>query len=531
MTNQPKRMGIHYSIFENFVKENRIYVDKTKHIYNLITAPEYNHFYFVSRPRRFGKSLFISTLKAIFLGKKELFNEYWIGKNGNYEWQTHPIIHLDFGGIVHKLPEQFEQNFCLALRSIAKQYGADELEGTNPGRLLQDLVQKIAIHGKIVLLIDEYDKPIVDHIDNLQIAEENRKILGSFYTTVKSLEADWRAIFITGVSKFSKTSLFSGLNNLTELSLDPIAAELFGYTEQELITYYSPQIDALAHHIGKTREVVLTDLKNWYDGYRFCDDFTKPQMYNPLSVTTCLANKKFANYWFNTGSPGFLIALLRKKGISLELNEPIEMPMSGLESIDINNIPLYTLLLQTGYLTIVDYDPSVEAFTLNYPNQEVRKSFKDYLVQAFAYTTPDVLQMELVRMRRALLEQNFETFCRAIKILFAGIPYNLHIPRESYYHSLIHLMFDLLGMKPQSEVASSSGRSDLVLETANTIFIFEFKYDGSAQQALDQIIQKKYYEKYMHSNKAITLVGINMNFKDKNVEFEWVQQNVQKIKN
>ncbi|HEV2600939.1 MAG TPA: AAA family ATPase [Candidatus Babeliales bacterium] len=526
MTNQPKSLGIHYSIFDDFVKENRIYVDKTKHIHALITAPNKKHFYFVSRPRRFGKSLFISTLKAIFSGKKELFNEYWIGRNGNYDWPTHPVIHLDFGKIGHRTSEQFEQNFCLALQKIAQNNNLKELMISTPENMFDDLVQQLRLSGPIVLLIDEYDKPIVDHIDNLPIAEENRKTLGAFYATVKSLEANWRAIFITGVSKFAKTSLFSGLNNLTELSLDPIAAELFGYTHEELTTYYSPQIEVLAQHIGKTREEVLRDLKNWYDGYRFSKDMQKPLMYNPLSVTTCLDNKEFANYWFNTGSPGFLIALLRQKGINLEIHSIIEVSARGLDSIDIHNIPLFTLLLQTGYLTIVDYDSLTEIFTLDYPNQEVRESFKDYLMQAFAYTTPDVLQMELVRMRRALQTKDFESFCNAVKTLFASIPHNLHIARESYYHSLFHFMFDLLGMRPQSEVASSRGKADLILETANSFVVFEFKYDSSAQEALNQIMQKKYYEKYMHKNKAIILVGINMNFKEKNVEFEWAQRDV-----
>ena len=250
----------------------------------------------------------------------------------------------------------------------------------------------------------------------------------------------------------------------------------------------------------------------------------KPLMYNPLSVVACLDSKEFANYWFNTGTPGFLIALLRLKGISLEIRDVIKTPFKVLNAIDINNIPLYTLLVQTGYLTIVDYDSTTDVVTLDYPNREVRESFKDYLMQAFAYVTPEVLGMEIVRMRDALAHKNFEAFCNAIKVLFAGIPHNLHIARESYYHSLFHLMFDLVGMRPQSEVASSQGESDLVLETVDSVFVFEFKYDKTAQEALDQIMQKKYYEKYMHKNKEIILVGIDINFKDKYLEFEWMQQ-------
>ena len=207
-------------------------------------------------------------------------------------------------------------------------------------------------------------------------------MLNSFYTTVKSLEQYWRAIFITGVSKFTKTSLFSGLNNLQELSMDPIAAELFGYTHEELVTYFPTYIDNLAEHLGITRQATLDSMKEWYDGYRFCDDMQKPQMYSPLSVIACLNAKKFANYWFNTGNPGFLIALLRLKGLSLEVHEPIKIPLYGFNALDIQNIPLLTLLVQTGYLTIVNYDASTEIFILDYPNKEIRESFRQYLMQA-----------------------------------------------------------------------------------------------------------------------------------------------------
>ncbi len=525
MNNTPKQLGLNVSIFENFVKKNRIYIDKTKIIYDLITAQDNEHFYFVSRPRRFGKSLFISTLKEIFSGRRELFDEYWIGKHSNYDWPRYHIIHLDFGGIAHGTAEDLKQSLYNSLKELAREHNIT-LAYTTIEDALKFIVKELSKQHQVVLLIDEYDKPLVDHVDNLPLAEENRKILSSFYTTVKSLEAHWRAIFITGVSKFARTSLFSGLNNLKELTFDPIAAELFGYTYEELITYLLPRIDDLAKHLGKTREETLANMKLWYNGYRFSKDMQKSQMYNPLSVIACLNDKEFSNIWFNTGSPGFLIPLLRLKGTSLEIPDVIKATIGSFNAFDIKNIPVVALLLQTGYLTIVDYDASTEVFTLDYPNREVRESFKNYLMLAFAYTTPEVLEMALIRMRRALERKDFEEFCRAIKSLFAGIPYHLHIATEPYYHSLFHFMFDMLSMRPQSEVATSHGRADLVLETAHDIFIFEFKYDKSAQEAFDQIIRKKYYEKYMYMGKPITLVGIDMNIKDKELELEWVQQSL-----
>lgn len=526
MNNKPQNLGLNCSVFEDFITGNCIYVDKTKIIHSLITTLDRKHFYFVSRPRRFGKSLFLSTLQAIFSGKKELFSSYWIGKHGDYEWSHHPVIFIDFGAIAHGDGHIFKKDLGRVLDGIAQRYGVVLAQDDEPERKLVTLVEALHTNERVVLLIDEYDKPLIDHLDNKTLAEENRKILNSFYTTVKSLESHWRAIFITGVSKFSKTSLFSGLNNLKELSFDPRAAELFGYTYDELVVYFSAHIDGFARHLDKTREEVLDSMKIWYNGYRFSKDMKMAQMYSPLSIVACLDDKEFANYWFNTGSPGFLIALLRLKGIGLEIRDVIKIPFKLLNVIDINTIPLFALLVQTGYLTIVEYDPVTEVAILDYPNREVRESFKDYLMQAFAYVTPEVLAMELIHMQDALVNRDFATFCNAVKVVFAGIPHNLHIARESYYHSLFHLMFDMLGMRPQSEVASSRGESDLVLETVDSVIVFEFKYDKSAQEAMDQIIQKKYYEKYMHKNKAIVLVGIDINFKNKDLEFEWLERSI-----
>lgn len=375
MSSKPKNLGLHCSIFKNLVNNNRIYVDKTHIIYDLITALDNEHFYFVSRPRRFGKSLFISTLKEIFSGNKELFNEYWIGKNSDYAWPQHPVIQLDFGGISHKTAADLTQSLYNTINEIANDHNI-LLPYLSLEDALKFLVKELSKTNKVVLLIDEYDKPIVNHIDNIALAEDNRKVLNSFYTAVKSLEQHWRAIFITGVSKFARTSLFSGLNNLKELTFDPIAAELFGYTHKELLTYFYSQIDTLAQRTGKTKQETLDNLKLWYDGYRFCDDMNKNPMYNPLSIVACLDNKKFANYWFDTGNPGFLIPLLRLKGANLELPSIIKVSTDSFNAFDVKDTPVVAILFQTGYLSIADYNDETELFTLDYPNREVRESLK-----------------------------------------------------------------------------------------------------------------------------------------------------------
>jgi len=521
MTNKPKQLGLNCSVFEDLIKGNCVYIDKTKIIHELITTG-IRQFYFISRPRRFGKSLLISTLKSIFSGEKELFKQYWIGQKTDYDWQKYPIIHLDFGGIAHGNSQEFKQSLCFALQRIANDHGIENLRGIAPGDMLQDLVQTLKTNGKIILLIDEYDKPLVDHITNISIAEENRAILNNFYTTVKSLETNWRAVFITGVSKFTKTSLFSGLNNIQELTFDPQIAELFGYTYHDLITYLDTPINDLAQELHVTKDDILKKITLWYDGYRFSKDMRKAPMYNPLSVIACLDKKEFANYWFDTGTPGFLIPLLRTKREALEIPEIIKVPAGSFNAFDIKNISLYALLVQTGYLTITAYDPETQFFTLDYPNLEVRTSFKNYLLEAFAYTNSGDIANKCAQMVAAIESKDFEKFFDTVKAFFANMPYNLHVAQEAHYHALFHLLFDVLGMQPKSEDASSQGRTDLVLETPDSIIIFEFKLNSSVQKALDQILQKKYYEKYLHKNKTIILMGVNFSFKNKKLTFAWL---------
>lgn len=393
MENKPKQLGLNCSVFERFVTENRIYVDKTQHIYNLITARNRSHFYFISRPRRFGKSLFISTLKSIFLGKKELFNEYWIGKHSDYEWSTHPVIHLDFGEIARGDVSIFKKDLGRSLDDIAEQFGITIVSTDEPQRKLSHIVKKLREQNTVVLLVDEYDKPLLGNITNLESVEEIKAVLSDFYTAVKSLEEYWRAIVITGVTKFARTSLFSGLNNLDELSFEPEVAELFGYTREELVTYFSAEIDALAVRENKTREQILDDLRMWYGGYRFCDDMQKPPMYNPLSVTECLESKRFSNYWFRTGTPSFLIALLRLRRISLEMLDGIVVSRRIFDAFEITDIPLFTALIHAGYLTIVGDGPAPELFVLDYPNREVRESFTDYLMPAFTHAVSEKREM------------------------------------------------------------------------------------------------------------------------------------------
>lgn len=520
-----KGLGFNSTDFEDFIANNLIYVDKTKIIHTLITSVRRKHFYFISGPRRFGKSLLLSTLKALFSGKKELFKDYWIGQQTDFEWHKHPVIHLDFS-MGHSTTALLQKNLCLSLEYVAQGYGIQTLQGDDPEGMLTSLVRQLSgsTNAKLILLIDEYDKPLLDHINNPAIAEANRELLNGFYSMVKALEVHWRAIFITGVSRFSRTSLFSGMNNLFELTLDPVVADLFGYTYDELVFYYDEYIDELAAHLGKTRDEMLAVMQEWYNGYRFSYDMEKSLTYNPFSILSCFNKQEINNYWFATGTPSFLISFLRSQGSAILLKNKVKLHVQDLMAFDIADIPLFTLLLQLGYLTIVGYEPTTKILTLDYPNREVRESFQNYLIRVFAYASHTDVMVQSESMRSALFANDFTRFFHAVKTLFAGIPYNLHISKESYYHSLLHLTIDMLGMSPSSEEASSKGRADMVVETKDSIIIFEFKHGASPQEALQQIEEKKYYAKYTNKNKAIVLVGANIDFRDKELFFEWQSQ-------
>jgi hypothetical protein len=308
MSQQNKPLPIDVATFEVMISDGYLYIDKTKYIYDLYKGK--GRYYFLSRPRRFGKSLLISTLKELFSGNKKLFDGLWISTS-DWEWKQHPIIHLDFSKLAHETSVELKADLTRALERIGDAHNIDLSKAKTPSSKLQDLVEALAKKNKVAILIDEYDKPIIDHIANIPLAEKNRAILKSFYDVIKGLDEHLRAIFVTGVSKFSKTSIFSGINNLNDISQDPIAASLLGYTQDELEHYLTPYISAIAIGQKRTQQEILDEMKEWYNGYRFSEDLVR--VYNPFSVLYYLAKKKRANYWFASGTPTFLMKLLKKK--------------------------------------------------------------------------------------------------------------------------------------------------------------------------------------------------------------------------
>jgi len=506
-----KFLPLDLSTFSTMITENYIYVDKTKHIYDLFSRGQ--RLYFLARPRRFGKSLLISTLKELFSGNRNLFKGLWIDSS-DYQWQQYPIIHLDFANIGHATPEDLKENLSWRLQKIAQEYNIDISKDPSVQAQIASLIIALGkTYNKVVILIDEYDKPILDHISNLEKAEQMKKIIAGLYETIKSMDAHMRAIFVTGVTKFAKTSIFSGMNNLNDISFEPEAAQLLGYTQQEIIHYFSNYIDGITEKKSISRDMVFENMKEWYNGYRFSELAIK--VYNPFSITYYLARKKLANYWFKSGTPTFLIHLIKHQFIDLEKIPTAALKSSSLETFELNNIPLIPLLFQAGYLTIDTYDTENDKVTLNYPNYEIEESFTKHIIISLTDANQTTVETALDTLITSLKKHDLDTFCKVLQSLFGCIPYTLRIDQENYYHSLFQFLISLLILEIHSEVLTNRGRIDSVLEIDDYIYIFELKINKPVQEALQQIFDRKYYEKYLLYNKKIILVGLSFSTVDR----------------
>jgi hypothetical protein len=517
-----KQLPIDMSTFSRIIKEGYLYIDKTEQIARLFTTGK--RYFFLSRPRRFGKSLLISTLKSLFRGEKELFDDLWIGKQKDFKWQDYPVIHIDFSLAQYRTPEELEQSLNWMLDRCAKEYDITLSNIHTPKAKLVTLVEALAKLNTVVILIDEYDKPILDHLHDPAKANAQREVLKSFYDVFKGLDEYLRCIFITGVSKFAKTSVFSGLNNLTELFYTPEGADLVGYTQNELETFFAQYIEDLASEQKESIDSIKEKIKHWYNGYQFSK---KPiKIYNPYSIGYLFSNSRFENYWFESGTPTFLIEHLKRKPWTLRDVENKAFHIALLGTFQIDNIPLETLFFQSGYLTIKEYDEQYDVYRITYPNDEIRQSIGILELGVLTGTNASTMVNTLYQLRYALENKNLDVFAQTIRSLLANIPSYLHIEREAYYHSLIQLLCTTLGLATSCEVVTSKGRIDLVLFTEKYIYVIELKFNTSAQKALEQIHEKKYYEKYQLSGKEIILVGLALNYKEKELSVEWVEGSI-----
>lgn len=496
--------------FEKIRREGLLYVDKTEYIHRIVTTGDY---YFLSRPRRFGKSLLLSTLRALYEGKKELFEGLWIAEHWNWQDQ-HNVIHLKFSSQGLRTLGVERAIYAMLKEEAARLGFTLEREGYDVQ--FRELIEKASTKGKVVVLIDEYDKPIVDWLDEPQQAAENRQILKNFYSGLKDSDPYIELVFITGVSRFAKTSIFSDLNNLTNLTMHPLAAALLGITESELSQYFTERINELAAVLGSDEKSLKSEIKRWYNGYSW-DGQTR--LYNPFSLLSCFFAKQFDNYWFETGTPTFLVKMMRD---THHFNiEKIKVSDAVLDSYDLENLNPITILFQTGYLTI-DQKYRQGIYVLDYPNQEVKISLEERLLNAFAYDQNGSGKVKALALTEALESENIEEFIKIVNATFATIPAELwQKENEAFYHALVHLLCSLMGAFIQSEVNSAQGRLDAKVETKNTIYILEFKLDKSAQEALNQIEEKEYFKPYL--DRPLKRIGVGINFSKAKKEVEsWV---------
>ncbi|MBI4769104.1 MAG: ATP-binding protein, partial [Chloroflexi bacterium] len=492
---------------------------KTKWIYELIRYSK--GVYFLARPRRFGKSLLIATLQEIFEGNRELFRGLWL-YDSPYQWDSHPVIRVDFSRQPVKSADELETTLQTYVSQIAQRHGVTLQEGRST-RQLEDLIAQLSARNKVVILIDEYDKPILDNIENVAEAGRIRDVLKGFYTVIKSLDAYLRFVFLTGVSKFSKVGVFSGLNNLNDVSLDSRYAAMLGITQAELERDFPAHLRALAERQAAGEAALLAQIRHWYDGFCFSEE-CQP-VYNPFSLLLLFETRTFRNFWFESGTPTFLIKLIRQRNYDVRELDRLEIGELGFSSYEIDDLKVIPLLLQTGYLTIKAYDKATRLYTLAYPNYEVEHAFLHYLVGAFSAVDETRGQGYLWQLIRALQAGDLERFFSALQVFFADVPYDIQLRQEKYYQTIFYLIFRLIGLEVAAEVRTERGRIDAVVELAEQVFVFEFKLDGSAEAALAQIREREYAQKYRGRGKAITLVGVAFSMASRGIE-GWQAQSI-----
>lgn len=508
-----KNLPIGIQTFEKIIREDYLYIDKTAYVHALTKTGTY---YFFSRPRRFGKSLLLSTLKSFFEGREDLFRDLYIHSKVK-KWKKHPVIHIDYSLVDYRSDlATFKISLLSYLKSLGQSYDI-VIEET----LIQNYFRELVIalkkkYGPVVILVDEYDKPLVDMLTNEKRFEENRNVLSGFYGSMKGLDAYLRFVFLTGVSRFAKVGVFSGMNNPDDISLEQQYASMVGFTQTELEKYFQPYLIQLQKEYELSPKELMNHIRSWYNGFSW--DSETP-LYNPFSILNLFKKKNFDNYWFSTGTPTFLIRLIKEqKQLPAELEQIVVSDLIG-SSMNYRTLPLYPLLFQTGYLTIekIIREGVETSYQLNYPNREVRYSFLTFILASFVEKDEFEVQPEAIHLRKALANEDTERFIILLRSFFADIPARLHLKREAYYHSLVYLLLRLTGLQMTLEKETNKGRIDALIEFPDKVYIIEFKFASNkriknvktlSQQALKQISDRQYYEAWLGKGKKIILFGI-----------------------
>jgi Protein of unknown function (DUF1703)./Predicted AAA-ATPase. len=490
-------------IFEDIIQGNFLYVDKTEFIWQLVKPAK--EMYFLSRPRRFGKSLTVSTLKAVFEGKKELFKGLAI-YDKPYDWKPHPVIKLDMNGRDFSTLEKMEDSLRHILLEQAD-FNKVSLKEISSNAMFHELIKTLHdTKGDVVILLDEYDKPILNNI-----SKSNRHdfldALKAFYSVIKEKNEMIRLAFITGVSKFCHASLFSELNNLTDITMDARFATMLGYTQEEMVANFGDRIADLADERGI--DAFMDEIREWYNGY--CFHARSATVYNPVSLAQFIqSGGEFKNYWFATGTPSFLLELTKRKDFDFEKALTNPVPEVSFNAFEIDDIDPLTLLLQTGYVTIKSAEQKLGQtwYHLDFPNKEVASAFSTYILKSYTGETQTNVVSFTAEFAMSLLDGNLEKLRKLMEVFFAGIPYTVHKKNEATFQAIFFALFRLLGEFIEAESCTNDGRIDAVAQTENAIYLFEFKLDNDPT-ALDQIKKKQYFQKYLLDKREIHLIGVN----------------------
>ncbi len=502
--------------FENLRNEGFVYVDKTALIYKLVKE---GNIYFLSRPRRFGKSLLLSTLEAYFTGKKELFTGLAI-EQLEKDWHKYPVLHLDLNAKKFDKVEDLYDILNAQLHYYEELYGNKAVDTSIEGRFRAVIrAAKEKTGHNVVVLIDEYDKPILQTIGNEPLQEEFRNMLKAFYGVLKSADADLKFALLTGVTKFAKVSVFSDLNNLKDISMSPHFHNICGITDEELHTVFDQEIQELATANKQTKEEAYSRLKRTYDGYHFTHD--TQGLYNPFSILWTLSERRYGSYWFSTGTPTYLVELIKKANFNIEELSDYEASEEQLNSVHVDGIDPIPVLYQSGYLTIKDFDEEFRLYTLNYPNEEVKSGFVNFLLPFYtkiqATQTTTIISKFVTSVRKGKAQE----FMQQLQSLMAGTPYELIKDLENHYQNVIYIITKLMGLYIQAEYRTSNGRIDLLIGTNDYIYIIELKFNSTAEAALAQITEKGYVLPFATDGRQIFKIGANVDKNTRNIT-DWI---------
>ena len=520
-----RKLPIGIQDFESIRNDNYEYVDKTEYIYRLVNSGKP---YFLSRPRRFGKSLFLSSLRAYFEGKKELFTGLKIMElegDGENAWQKYPVFYFDFNKKNFRTDTALEEVLAAHLTDWEAVYGKEHEDRPLEERFQRVLVRAVEQTGKnAVVLVDEYDKSLLE--SDPERLEHNKTVFKGFFSTLKSYDHYLRFVFLTGVTRFSKVSVFSDLNQLNDISLDREYSGICGITQSELTDNFEPEIKQLAQAEGMDHEICLAELKKMYDGYHFSYD--TEGVYNPFSLLNALSKKKFGLYWFSTGTPTFLIEKLKSSGFDAKqfTGEEFYEEEATLTDYRVENKNPVPLFYQTGYLTIKGFDREFRSFSLTYPNEEVKYGFLKSLAPYYLCAEDEANPLDIRSFVLDIRKGNTDSLRDRFTALFARLPYpDDEKVIEQNFQNVIYIVFMLLGQYTLTELHSSKGRADCIVETDDHIYIFEFKRDKSAAEALAQIEDTGYAKPYAADKRTLLKIGVNFNSKERSIDGWEVSEN------